>query len=105
MSDNGTREPSPVRWIALVSFASAVAGLAVAFTWRYCVFRLCTQLDGQLPDGVEALPEVEVVVDPDAATLTTLDLSPHGYVEQVRRGRFVLEAPVPLTIDLDAALS
>ncbi|MEH6794976.1 MAG: Uma2 family endonuclease [Rhodococcus sp. (in: high G+C Gram-positive bacteria)] len=132
------------------------------------LFRLCAQLDGQLPSGLEALPEVEVVVDsvtpatvrvpdvvvcatdspealqaedvvlvvevispgsrrtdvvtkrseyadagiphywivdPDAATLTTLDLSPHGYVEHVRRGRCVIEAPVPLTIDLDAALS
>ncbi|OZF44640.1 Uma2 family endonuclease [Rhodococcus sp. 14-1411-2a] len=132
------------------------------------LFRLCAQLDDQLQGGLEALPEVEVVVDsvtpatvrvpdvvvcaldspealhdedvvlvveaispgsrgtdvvtkrseyadariphywivdPDAATLTTLDLSPHGYVEQVRRGRCVIESPVPLTIDLDAALS
>ncbi|KQU57271.1 hypothetical protein ASG84_16900 [Rhodococcus sp. Leaf278] len=45
------------------------------------------------------------IVDPEAATLTTLDLSSRGYVEQVRRGLCVIEAPLPVTIDLDAALS
>lgn len=132
------------------------------------LFRVCTQLEGQLSDGFEALPEVEVVVDavtpatvrvpdvvvcsidapallhagdvvlvveiispgsrrtdvvtkrseyadagiahywivdPDAGTLTTLDLTSHGYVEQTRRGRCVIDVPTALTIDLDAALN
>lgn len=45
------------------------------------------------------------IVDPDAATLTTLDASPHGYVETIRHGRCVIDEPIALTLDLDAVFA
>ncbi|MEH6794975.1 MAG: hypothetical protein V7694_12650 [Rhodococcus sp. (in: high G+C Gram-positive bacteria)] len=50
MSENGAREPAAARWIVLAAFASAVAGLAVAFGWRYGVTR--SWLDADAPPPV-----------------------------------------------------
>ncbi|MEK8071191.1 hypothetical protein [Rhodococcoides navarretei] len=50
MSENGIREPVAAHWIVLASFASAVAGLAVAFGWRYGVTR--SWLDADAPPPV-----------------------------------------------------
>ncbi|OZC64834.1 hypothetical protein CH306_19685 [Rhodococcus sp. 15-725-2-2b] len=43
------REPMAARWMAIASPASAAAGLAVAFTWRYCVPRMWIDADAPPP--------------------------------------------------------
>ncbi|MDV8054347.1 MULTISPECIES: hypothetical protein [unclassified Rhodococcus (in: high G+C Gram-positive bacteria)] len=50
MSENSIREPAAAQWIVLASFASAVAGLAVAFGWRYGVTRMW--IDAEAPPPV-----------------------------------------------------
>ena len=52
MSENSIREPVVARWIVLAAFASAVAGLAVAFGWRYGVTR--SWLDADAPPPVDS---------------------------------------------------
>lgn len=52
MSENSIREPVAARWIVLAAFASAVAGLAVAFGWRYGVTRMW--LDADAPPPVDS---------------------------------------------------
>lgn len=50
MFTNAEPEHTAARWIVLASFASAVAGLAVAFGWRYGVTR--TWIDADSPPPV-----------------------------------------------------